>query len=126
MKFDYILAEDHAEELLDEQNLFRRKAEEEGFIYSIKINIPTSLEQYYEGNGEGCFVLVTKEAKEAYDNDEDKSVFVGILDDDSFYYKDLNHGEKIPFETRGKNRPVAIWKAIDAAFELDEEFIKGH
>lgn len=72
----------------------------------IKVNLPKSEQGYIDGNGEGCFVLVDAEVKQAYDTDEAGTEYTGILDNDSCYYPGLEHGEIIPFEMRGEKRPV--------------------
>lgn len=72
----------------------------------IKVNLPANEEAYINGNGEGVYVLVDPEVKKAYDTDEAGTVYSGILDNDSIYYPGLKHGEQIPLEMRGQNRPV--------------------
>ena len=72
----------------------------------IKVNLPSSPEAEHNGNGEGVFVLVNEEVKRAYDTDEAGTIYSGILDNDSIYYPELQHGTPIQFEMRGVNRPV--------------------
>ena len=72
----------------------------------IKVNMPDNAEGYERGNGEGVFVLVDEQTKRAHDNDEESGIYFGVLDNDSFYWPGINHGEIIPFEMRGNNRPV--------------------
>ena len=83
----------------------------------IKANLPTSEDDYKNGNGEGVFVLVAPEVKEAYDTDEEGGTYEGILDNDSIEYMDLNHGERVPLEMRGVNRPVVPYKWLIEHFE---------
>lgn len=73
----------------------------------IKVNLPLTEQNYLDGNGEGVWVLVDPETKKAHDDDVFGKGYVGILDNDSFYYPGMNCGELIPFEMRGENRPVA-------------------
>lgn len=75
----------------------------------IKVNFPLTAEDFATGNGEGMWVLVDKETKEAHDKDVSGGEWVGILDNDSVYFPGLNHGEVVRFEMRGENRPVAIF-----------------
>lgn len=73
----------------------------------IMVNFPLTEEDFAAGNGEGTWVLVDPDTKAAYDADAVGGGYIGLLDNDSFYYPGLNHGELIPFEMRGENRPVA-------------------
>ena len=73
----------------------------------IQINVPTTKEDYVNGNGEGVWVRVDEETAEAYNNDSESRGFVGILDNSCSEYPDLVAGSKILFEMRGKKRPVA-------------------
>ena len=73
----------------------------------IKVNIPENIGDYKSGNGEGCWVIVDDDVKRAYDNDENGTVYEGILDNDCWCYPELLHGIRIQFEMRGKFRPVA-------------------
>lgn len=76
----------------------------------IKVNLPASSEAYESGNGEGVWVLVNEHVKAAYDRDATGGYYFGILDNDSCYWPGLDHGAAIPFEMRGKNRPVVPYK----------------
>lgn len=76
----------------------------------IKVNLPGSQESYTTGNGEGVWVLVSEQVKAAYDRDAEGGYYFGILDNDSCYWPGLNHGAAIPFEMRGKNRPVVPYE----------------
>lgn len=73
----------------------------------IMVNLPLTERDYLAGNGEGVWVLVDPETKKAHDTDATGEGYIGILDNDSFYYPGLNHGELLPFEMRGECRPVA-------------------
>lgn len=75
----------------------------------IKVNFPLTAEDFATGNGEGMWVLVDKETKEAHDKDVSGGEWVGILDNDSVYFPGLNHGEVVRFEMRRWKRPVAIF-----------------
>ena len=90
----------------------------------IKVNVPATEEAYKNGNGEGCFCIVSDEVKAAYDTDEDGTSYEGILDNDSCYYKGLYHGEKIPFEMRGSCRPVVPYEWLASHFERNEDYFK--
>lgn len=73
----------------------------------IMVNFPLTAEDFASGNGEGVWVKVDAETKAVYDADASGGQYVGVLDNDSFYYPGLNHGALIPFEMRGEYRPVA-------------------
>lgn len=75
----------------------------------IKMNFPLTAEAFASGNGEGMWVLVDQETKEAHDADATGGHYIGILDNDSVYYPGLNHGEVVHFEMRGECRPVALF-----------------
>lgn len=72
----------------------------------IKANLPPTEGDYITGNGEGVFILVDAATKEAHDADTTGAGYTGILDNDSIYYKGLRHGEAVPLEMRGENRPI--------------------
>ncbi len=75
----------------------------------IKVNFPLTVEDFAAGNGEGMWVLVDKETKEAHDKDVSGGEWVGILSNDSIYFPGLRCGEVVRFEMRGEYRPVAIF-----------------
>lgn len=79
----------------------------------IKANLPGSEDSYKTGNGEGVWVLVSDQAKAAYDRDAQGGYYFGILDNDSCYWPGLDHGAAIPFEMRGKNRPVVPYEWLE-------------
>ncbi len=76
----------------------------------IKVNLPPDEKAYKNGNGEGVFVMVDVQTKNAHDNNESGTSYSGILDNDSIYYDGLVHGTTIPFEMRGKKRPIVPYK----------------
>ena len=91
----------------------------------IKANIPFNEEGYEHGFGEGCFFIVDDRTKEAYDRDETGGGFVGILDNDSWHYIGLVHGEQLPLEMRGKNRPVVPIDALSKWKLRPEEEVRA-
>lgn len=86
----------------------------------IKVNLPDSKDSYTTGNGEGVWVLVDEQVKAAYDQDAEGCFCFGILDNDSCYWPGLNHGAAIPFEMRGKNRPVVPYEWLYDGSERSE------
>ena len=88
----------------------------------IKANLPATEEDYKQGYGEGVFIIVTPEIKEAYNNDESGTTYNGILDNDSIYYIGLEHGEQIPFEMRGELRPVVPFTWLQEHFEINQAY----
>lgn len=84
----------------------------------IKVNLPYSEEQFINGNGEGCFVLVDKETYKAWEDDSKVGgVYKGTLDNYSLYYPELKPGVEIKFELRGENRPVALLDKYAGEYE---------
>lgn len=79
----------------------------------IKANLPQTLDAYEQGTGEGVWILVTPETKEAHDRDEAGGIYDGILDNDSLYYPGLNHGTRLPVEMRGDLRPVVPFSWLE-------------
>lgn len=79
----------------------------------IKVNLPTTPEDYQAGAGEGCFFIVDDRTKAAYDTDEDGTVYEGILDNDPIDFPGLTHGETLPVEMRGSARPVVPYEALE-------------
>ena len=90
------------------------------YVYSIKVNLPETQEEYEQGAGEGCFFLVDKETMEAYEQNATGGGFFGILDNDSYYYPGLKHGERLPLEMRGDRRPVVPLEALQRWSEPTE------
>ena len=78
----------------------------------IKANLPGTSADYENGNGEGCFFIVDDATKAAHDRDATGGGFFGILDNDSYYYPGLKHGERLPLEMRGDRRPVVPLEAL--------------
>ena len=73
----------------------------------IKVNLPLTQQEYCSGNGEGVWVEVDGDTRQAYDTDAIGTGYSGILANDSVYYPGLMCGAVIPFELRGECRPVA-------------------
>lgn len=85
----------------------------------IKANFPATQADYASGNGEGMFVLVDDETKAAHDTDATGGGYSGILDNDSCYWRGLEHGERVPLEMRGDKRPVCPFEWLNGRFELN-------
>lgn len=62
---------------------------------TIKVNLPRNQENFISGNGEGCFVSISKLTFKKYQKDYDGGTFKGILENDSFYFPSLKAGTKI-------------------------------
>ena len=78
----------------------------------IKVMVPPNKEWYEYGAGEGCWFIVDDRTKAAYDLDAIGGEFYGILDNDSYYYPGLMHGERLPIEMRGKRASVVPIEAL--------------
>ena len=63
--------------------------------------------------------------KKAYDNDEAGTTYTGILDNDSWYYNGLVHGEVMPIEMRGEKRPVVPYSWLIERFEVNKKEFEG-
>ena len=85
--------------------------------YYIKINVPETEEDYLRGNGEGMWALVDEETKKAHDDDNvTGGGYQAELDNDSFYWPGLEHGQIVPIEMRGDKRPVVPYNWVFAIF----------
>lgn len=78
----------------------------------IKINLPYDEKDYINGNGEGCWALITPQILRYYKSDIVEMEFTAILDNDSVYYPNLKAGMAIACEMRGGHRPVAIYSQL--------------
>lgn len=75
----------------------------------IKVNLPATEENFLNGNGEGCFVLVDDKTYQDWEDDTKfGGVYYGTLINDSIYYPEMEYGTEIKFELRGDERPVAL------------------
>ena len=75
----------------------------------IKVNLPSDLDGYKSGNGEGVWVTVEQEVYDLYNSDHNGDVFTGTIANDSVYYPELKCGDTIVFTMRGVNRPVCVY-----------------
>ena len=91
----------------------------------IKVNLPATEGDYISGNGEGVFMIVSDEVKRAHDTDEVGTSYTGILDNDSYYYIGLEHGETLPIEMRGDKRPVVPYQWLKEHYEINKAFFEG-
>ena len=82
----------------------------------IKVNLPESEEDYLAGYGEGMWAKVDDKTLEAYNSDAVGEGFEAILDNDSFYWDGLEHGQIAPIEMRGDKRPVVPYNWLFAIF----------
>lgn len=90
----------------------------------IKVNFPDSPDLYRCGNGEGMFVLVDDETKAAHDSNATGGEYWGTLDNDSWYWKGLVHGDKVPFTMRGEFRPVCPFSWLEEHYEINTAFFE--
>ena len=97
-----------------------------GLSDHIRVNLPATPEDEGTGNGEGCWALVTSEAKAAYDSNETGGEYFGILDNDSIFYPSIDHGAIILLSLRGPDRAIANYaylcalQAVKSTDGLDE------
>ena len=91
----------------------------------IKVNIPESKESFFDGCGEGVWILVDPETKRAYDADATEGVYQGTLDNYCLYWNGLMPGETIPFEMRGERRPVVLFDWLNSNYTINKHFFEG-
>ena len=91
----------------------------------IKVNFPDTMDGYREGYGEGMWVIVDDIAKAAHDANAKGGEYWGVLDNDSWYWRGLVHGERVPFEMRGEYRPVCPFSWLEKRFTVNAEFFGG-
>lgn len=72
----------------------------------IKVNLTKCKDDEKDSAGEGVWCLVTKETKAAHDTDETGTEYEAVLDNDSFEYPGLIHGEIMPIRMNGEKRPI--------------------
>lgn len=98
----------------ENQKKFREKVYslliEEGKLFHIKANLQTdpieaNAAEEQQSYGEGVFMLVYADAKQAYDNDETGTIYPAILDNDSIEYSGLIHGTRVPLVMNGRLKP---------------------
>lgn len=81
----------------------------------IKVNLPSSIEDYKTGNGEGMWAVVA--SQEDFDIEQaevEGTKFKVYLCNDSFYYPDdYPWGSEVIAESRGSEyRAVAVWEEL--------------
>ena len=91
---------------------FFKKLEKEGWELR-KVNLPSNKENYLSGNGEGLWCYLSKEDIVKYDNDEKVGDFEAYICNDPEYYNEVNFGDKLVAEFRGKNRPVFKFSQVE-------------
>jgi len=77
----------------------------------IKVNLPSTPEDYRRGNGEGIHALIVEEADvQRYKEDATEGQLVVLACNDSCYYPGVvTYGSRLTCEFRGGDRPVAVW-----------------
>lgn len=86
----------------------------EGIDNYFKVNLPSSIEDFTTGNGEGVWCKSTRKYTDMANSKDfnNVTILVEILND-SLYYKGLMCGDIIPVELRGCNRPVAYINELE-------------
>jgi len=67
----------------------------------IKVNLPAHFEEYQHGNGEGIWAIPADK--------EGANLARSDTSNNSYYYPKIKWGTRVLYETRGENRPVAVW-----------------
>lgn len=103
---------------------------EEGKLFHIKANLQTcptdeNTPEQQKSCGEGVFVLVYADAKQAYDNDEQGTLYPAILDNDCIMYPELKHGTRLPIITNGEFRPYVPYSWLIERYAIAEEIPKA-
>lgn len=91
----------------------------------IRVLVPDSSEYYRLGHGESCWVLADEHAHEAYVNnaEAEEGLHFGVLAEDCPVYADLSRGRIIPFEMRGRKRPMCPIDWLRRHFTLSEDHL---
>lgn len=80
----------------------------------VKVNIPDNIDEYFAGNGEGCyFVLTDQNARNDYDSGKHGCVHMCMLANYSMYWLGLKPGDVLPVEFRGNRRPVVPFSYLE-------------
>lgn len=75
--------------------------------YAAVVNLPSTLEDYESGNGEGCWALFSPaDFADAYETEKAGGRYPVYLLNSSFYHPSLTWGTLIYVEMRGGYRPV--------------------
>ena len=82
----------------------------------IKVNLPESEEDYRRGSGEGVWAVIDDATLEAYNREDFSEGYTAIVDNDSFSWPGLEHGQVAPIEMRGDKRPVVPYNWLFAIF----------
>lgn len=80
---------------------------------SLKVNLSYDDWSFQNGIGEGVWVQMSDEEHEMLVRGK---VAYATLDNDSMYYPGLKCGDRIQVETRGGQRPVALYKELVERF----------
>ena len=109
---------------LEYTNMYHVEAEPDPEMFTpghyIKVNFPKTEEGYIEGAGEGCYCIIDKYDKEAYDMNAHNAIIEGVLDNVCSNYKGLNPGQVVPIELRGDKRPVVPYSWLVEHFEAND------
>ena len=86
-----------------------------------KVNLPSDMDTYRSGNGEGIWACpADQETEDLWKNDADGGQGLVHACNDSFYYPgEIVYGSRVLVEFRGENRPVAVWDDLQGTKEAE-------
>ena len=87
-----------------------------------KLNLPSSMEDFQNNNGEGIWAVVKdSKLKAQLDNDEVVDHFVAFACNDSCYYPQIKCGSAIMASQRGGDkRPIAEWEFLTGSKDAEK------
>ena len=101
------------------RGLAMKLQQEEGWE-TVRINIPSDIDSYNSGHGEGAIWLVSPEDNEDLNNEKTDGEFEAVLATGSSYYDEIEFGYVLTAEHRGEKRPVIKWDIVKD-FECQKE-----
>ncbi len=119
MAYENLLEEVIIGEVISPEAYEAISAEGSGFKY-IKVNIPSTRANYENGNGEGCWTLVTEEDAEKYEDDNCTDTFKAVLANYSFYYN-IPAGTVLPCHFNKKYRPLVSYDYLVENYLVNAE-----
>lgn len=85
----------------------------------IKVNLPSSVQDYARGNGEGIWAVIIDPAdvKPYKENASQGQLWVAACNDSTYYPEEVAFGSRVLCELRGEMRPVAVWDNLQSTKE---------
>ena len=119
MAYENLLEEVTIGEAISPEAYEAISSEGSGFKY-IKVNIPSTRANYENGNGEGCWALITEKDVEKYEDDNCTDAFKAVLANYSVYY-DIPAGTVLPCHFNKEHRPLVSYDYLEANYSVNAE-----